>query len=97
MPWQEISRATLAKGRTFAKPVSFQGGVAANVGMRKAFQEVLELSDGELIIPKYFASMGAIGAVLVTLRRTKIENGQGPGSRPPSINIWKNIREEATP
>ena len=40
--------------------------MAANVGMRKAFQDVLELADGELVIPKYFASMGAIGAVLVT-------------------------------
>jgi predicted CoA-substrate-specific enzyme activase len=34
--------------------------------MRRAFQDVLELSDGELIIPKHFTSMGAIGAILVT-------------------------------
>lgn len=59
-------KSNIGKGKAFIKPVSFQGGVAANVGMRKAFQDVLELSDGELIIPKYFASMGAIGAVLVT-------------------------------
>jgi predicted CoA-substrate-specific enzyme activase len=59
-------KSNIGKGKTFVKPVSFQGGVAANVGMRKAFQDVLELSDGELVIPKYFASMGAIGAVLVT-------------------------------
>ncbi|MBM4340186.1 MAG: CoA activase [Deltaproteobacteria bacterium] len=59
-------KSNIGKGKTFVKPVSFQGGVAANVGMRKAFQDVLELSDGDLLIPKYFASMGAIGAVLVT-------------------------------
>jgi len=59
-------KSNIGKGKTFIKPVSFQGGVAANVGMRKAFQDVLELSDGELVIPKHFASMGAIGAVLVT-------------------------------
>lgn len=59
-------KSNIGKGKTFIKPISFQGGVAANVGMRRAFQEVLELSDGELIIPKHFASMGAIGAVLVT-------------------------------
>jgi predicted CoA-substrate-specific enzyme activase len=59
-------KSNIGKGRTFVKPVSFQGGVAANVGMRRAFLDVLDLSDGELIIPKYFASMGAIGAVLVT-------------------------------
>ena len=58
-------KSNIGKGKTFVKPVSFQGGVAANVGMRKAFLGVLELSDGELIIPKYFASMGAIGAILV--------------------------------
>ncbi len=59
-------KSNIGKGKAFIKPVSFQGGVAANVGMRRAFQDVLELSDGELIIPRYFASMGAIGAVLVT-------------------------------
>jgi predicted CoA-substrate-specific enzyme activase len=59
-------KSNIGKGKTFLKPISFQGGVAANVGMRKAFLDVLELSDGELIIPKHFASMGAIGAILVT-------------------------------
>jgi predicted CoA-substrate-specific enzyme activase len=58
-------KSNIGKGKTFVKPVSFQGGVAANVGMQKAFLDVLELSDGELIIPKHFASMGAIGAILV--------------------------------
>jgi predicted CoA-substrate-specific enzyme activase len=59
-------KSNIGKGKTFVRPISFQGGVAANVGMRKAFLDVLELSDEELIIPKYFASMGAIGAVLMT-------------------------------
>jgi predicted CoA-substrate-specific enzyme activase len=59
-------KSNIAKGKNFVKPISFQGGVAANVGMRKAFRDVLELSDGELIIPEHFASMGAIGAILVT-------------------------------
>ncbi|MFH1576670.1 MAG: 2-hydroxyglutaryl-CoA dehydratase, partial [Candidatus Margulisiibacteriota bacterium] len=46
------------------KPIAFQGGVAANAGMVKAFELVLGLESGELLIPKHFASMGAIGAVL---------------------------------
>jgi predicted CoA-substrate-specific enzyme activase len=58
-------KSNIGKGKTFIKPISFQGGVAANVGMRKAFLDVLELSDGELIVPKHFASMGAIGAILM--------------------------------
>jgi len=60
-------KSNIARGTTFVKPVSFQGGVAANLGMRRAFLEVLDLQEGELIIPKYYASMGAIGAVLMTM------------------------------
>jgi len=60
-------KSNIARGRTFVKPVSFQGGVAANLGMRRAFLEVLELREDELIIPKYYASMGAIGAILMTM------------------------------
>jgi predicted CoA-substrate-specific enzyme activase len=59
-------KSNIGKGKKFVKPISFQGGVAANVGMRKAFLDVLELSDGELIVPNHFASMGAIGAILVS-------------------------------
>jgi len=60
-------KGTLGRGKSFVKPVSFQGGVAANLGMRRAFIEVLGLSERELIIPKHFASMGAIGAVLLAM------------------------------
>ncbi|MCK5553804.1 MAG: CoA activase, partial [Deltaproteobacteria bacterium] len=38
-------KSNIASGRTFVKPVSFQGGVAANLGMRRAFLEVLELGE----------------------------------------------------
>jgi len=66
-------KSNIGKGKVFVKPISFQGGVAANVGMRKAFQEVLELSDGELTIPEHFASMGAIGAVMVSRESKEIK------------------------
>src|SRR4030042_5946191 len=68
-------KSNIGKGKTFVKPISFQGGVAANVGMRKAFQDVLELIDGEILIPKYFASMGAIGGVLVTQENSEARKG----------------------
>ena len=60
-------RSNLARGRDLDKPVAFQGGVAANAGVVRAFREVLGLSDGELVIPKHFASMGAIGSVFHVL------------------------------
>lgn len=67
-------KSSIGKGKEFTRPVSFQGGVAANPGVRKAFKDVLELSDNEFIIPKYFTSMGAIGSVF-----NAIEKKQGIG------------------
>jgi predicted CoA-substrate-specific enzyme activase len=60
-------RSNLARGRDLETPLVFQGGVAANAGVVRAFREVLKLHDSELIIPKYHASMGAIGAVFHVL------------------------------
>ena len=57
-------KGSIAKGKKIEKPISFQGGVAANPGMRRAFESVFELSEGELIIPQFYKEMGAIGAVL---------------------------------
>jgi predicted CoA-substrate-specific enzyme activase len=57
-------KSTLGRGKHFVPPVMFQGGVAANAGMVRAFREVLGLEEGQLIIPEHYASMGAIGAVL---------------------------------
>jgi predicted CoA-substrate-specific enzyme activase len=56
-------RSHLAKGRPVAHPVSFQGGVAANTGVVRAFREVFELDGDQMIIPKHHASMGALGAL----------------------------------
>ena len=54
-------KGAIAKGRDLISPVSFQGGVAANKGMVRAFREVFELD--ELFIPPDYLFMGAIGAV----------------------------------
>ncbi|HET6364682.1 MAG TPA: acyl-CoA dehydratase activase, partial [Nitrospirota bacterium] len=53
---------SIARGRSIVPPVSFQGGVAANRGMVRAFKEVLELDD--LFVPIDFAVMGAMGVAL---------------------------------
>jgi predicted CoA-substrate-specific enzyme activase len=60
-------KSNIGKGKNIVRPVAFQGGVAANAGMGKAFFDVLELKEGELIIPRYSASMGAIGAAFLTM------------------------------
>ena len=73
-------KSNIAKGKQFKKPISFQGGVAFNKGMVRAFREVLDLEDGELIIPEHRASMGAIGAALtVAAQGSRLEEAISVG------------------
>jgi len=53
----------LAKGKRLEPPIVFQGGVAANIGMKRAFEEALGL---EVTVPPYHDVMGAIGVALLT-------------------------------
>ncbi|MBW2172133.1 MAG: hypothetical protein JRF69_09190, partial [Deltaproteobacteria bacterium] len=62
----------LGKGKSFPKPIVFQGGVAANPGVVKAFEDLLGLSQEELIIPEHFMIMGALGSALMAA-----EGGRG--------------------
>ncbi len=55
-------KGSIARGRVVTEPVSFQGGVAANKGMARAFREVFGLKD--IFIPQDYALMGAWGAAL---------------------------------
>jgi predicted CoA-substrate-specific enzyme activase len=59
--------STVGRGKKIEFPVIFQGGVAANSGMVRAFRELLNARDGDLIVPDHHASMGAIGAVYHTI------------------------------
>ena len=56
--------SNLGKGKRFEKPIAFQGAVAANKGVVKAFEDLLGLEPGELIIPQHFKIMGAIGSAI---------------------------------
>lgn len=58
----------LAKGKRLEPPVVFQGGVAANVGIKRAFEESLGL---EVTIPAYHDVMGAIGVALLTMEESE--------------------------
>lgn len=55
-------KGTIAKGKDIRLPVCFQGGVASNKGMIRAFKEVFGFD--ELFIPPDFLYMGALGAAL---------------------------------
>jgi predicted CoA-substrate-specific enzyme activase len=60
----------VGKGKKIEEPLIFQGGVAANAGLKKAFEKMLNL---QVIIPPHFEVMGAVGAAF--LAREHIEAG----------------------
>ena len=57
--------SNVGKGKTVASPAVFQGGVAANLGMRRAFEDALGF---EVVVPPHFDVMGAIGAAMLAQR-----------------------------
>jgi len=63
----------IALGKQILPPVVFQGGVAFNQGIVRAFGENLET---EIIVPPHNEVMGAIGAALLA-QEEAIEKGNG--------------------
>ncbi len=63
--------SNLTKGRHLSSPILFQGGVAANIGMVRAFEAELEQ---QVIVPQHFNVMGAYGAALQAKARIKALN-----------------------
>lgn len=54
--------SNVGKGKEIKSPILFQGGVAANIGIIKAFEKTLKQ---EVIVPKYYDVMGAYGAAIL--------------------------------
>ncbi|MGI6453394.1 MAG: acyl-CoA dehydratase activase [Syntrophomonadaceae bacterium] len=52
----------VGKGKKIDDPIVFQGGVAANSGIKKAFEKILGKT---IYVPEYYDVMGAIGAGLL--------------------------------
>ncbi|MFD3157683.1 acyl-CoA dehydratase activase [Haloimpatiens sp. FM7330] len=61
----------VAKGKDIQPKIFFQGGVAANIGMKAAFEEEL---GHEIFIPPHFNVMGAIGAAIIAKERLEKTN-----------------------
>ncbi|MCD6395267.1 MAG: CoA activase, partial [Planctomycetes bacterium] len=57
-------KSNLGRGREFVKPVIFTGGVAANIGVVRAFENVLKLTEGQIIVPEHHFFTGAMGAAI---------------------------------
>ena len=58
----------LAKGKDIRPPVVFQGGVAANAGIKRAFEKALGL---EVTVPREHGVTGALGAALLARAAVK--------------------------
>ena len=77
----------IGKGKDIKEPIMFQGGVAANPGIVKAFEKEL---GAKIIIPEHFGVMGAYGsAILAQVLRDKSEKSQ--------FNGFGSIEDEFTP
>ncbi len=62
----------LGKGKEIKPPIIFQGGVAANIGIKRSFEKLLE---NEIIVPKFANVMGAIGACLLAREEVRKTGG----------------------
>ncbi len=65
----------VGKGKEILEPIMFQGGVAANKGIREAFKRALEK---DINVPRYYDVMGAIGSAI--LAQESIEADPRPSS-----------------
>lgn len=63
--------SNLALGKEILPVVTFQGGVATNTGMVRAFEEALGC---EVIVPENHQTMGAIGAALLSMENHQYTN-----------------------
>ncbi|WP_353892567.1 acyl-CoA dehydratase activase [Proteinivorax hydrogeniformans] len=63
----------LGRGKKLKPPFVFQGGVAANEGIKAAFEKEI---DHEVIVPKHYDIMGAIGSAILAKDYVSTENNQ---------------------
>ncbi len=63
----------LGRGKKLEPPFVFQGGVAANKGIRHAFEKEVGY---EVVIPEYYNVMGAIGAAILAKEHIAARGGK---------------------
>ncbi|HUX33131.1 MAG TPA: acyl-CoA dehydratase activase [Gemmatimonadaceae bacterium] len=57
----------IGKGKRFVPPILFQGGVAYNAAVKRAFEMVLGVEPGSIIVPEHHTIMAALGAAYVAM------------------------------
>ncbi len=74
---------SVAAGKEIMVPVVFQGGLAYNRGMVRAFEDEMNV---KLVIPEHPELMGAIGAALLAARHRGITPTKFKGFNAPSVS-----------
>ena len=75
----------VGKGKELLPTVVFQGGVAANLGMRRAFEKALGT---KVVVPEYYSVMGAVGAAL--LAKEEVANTGRSKFKGMNVANWEN-------
>lgn len=57
----------IGKGKHFTPPILFQGGVAYNAAVTRAFETVLRLAPGSIVVPVHHTIMAALGTAFVAM------------------------------
>lgn len=68
----------IGKGKRFVAPILFQGGVAYNAAVKRAFETVLGVPEGSIIVPEHHTIMAALGAAYVAMDEAE----RGAATRP---------------
>ena len=57
----------IGKGKRFVAPILFQGGVAHNAAVKRAFETALRVPPESIIVPEHHTIMAALGTAYVTM------------------------------
>lgn len=105
-------KSGVIKGRKLEKPAAFVGGVAANAGVAEAMRTTFRMTPEEMIVPRYYAWLGAVGAALAEqdainksgtpdLEKIRLHSGTDedsfPISDPLSMEKVVSLRERVRP
>ncbi len=58
-------KSSIVKGRAVVTPVALIGGVALNAGILSALREAFKLAENDLVVPRLYAWLGAVGAAML--------------------------------
>ncbi len=90
-------RGTITKGKEIGDRVAFIGGVAANKGAVAALREAFEMDEDQLIVPAYYAWMGAIGSALTAADEQRRRRDGHHRSRPAGRRPIRRLRDQRRP